>query len=269
MALPRPSNDGILILSVLVGALGLGANHFMQLDPRVIAALMPAPVATVEQAPNVANEPPPKPLPDSNDDAPLPIGLTMPELARLEEQIKAVHDRWEKYGHVPRDYRDSFPQIAARAMFLKRQVAASPNADENRKRTARLSALSIAFFAAEMQPKAVDVFQQLSGEILNECTSQTDCARTVVLQILILHDFENPHEQKLLSDLTRFSDEYESVSNGIFMYQTVAKKLDGNGFRELSNRVLQQGILRYRKDGSKVNRLINDLISQGGEIPRS
>ena len=41
MVLPRPSNTGILISSVMVGLLGLGANLFMQLDPKIFEVAPP------------------------------------------------------------------------------------------------------------------------------------------------------------------------------------------------------------------------------------
>ena len=274
MALPRPSNQGILVSAVLVGGLGLCANYFMQLDPSVLASLFRPPT---QQTMEVSTSVPVAVEDDAPDDvstnedaaAPLPLDLTMPELVRLEELIKKVHSRWEKFGHIPSDYRETMPQIATRAVFLKRQIANSSLADGEVKRKARLSGLSIAFFCAEMDPEALNIFRKFSNEVLIECESEADRARTTVLRLLVLHDYEKPNGTLLLRDLQEFSDKFDGVSEGIFLYQSVAKKLDTNGFRSLSNQVLQQGIRRYRDSGSKVNRLINDLISQDGEIPRS
>ncbi len=282
MVLPRPSNVGILTSSVLVGALGLGATYFIQ-HPELLARIAPKiETATeasspVEPTPTpILEEPttvPPGDVPDDQQatqepvaEKRMPVGLATKELTQMEENIKAAHSRWEAYGHVRRDYKEALPKLAARAVLLKRVVVDS-EASEKAKRKARLGALSIAFFATEMEPKALDAFRVLSSEVLKETSAQIDRARIIVLRILILNDYKNPNEEKLLGQLARFSDEFDNPADAVFLYQEVANKLHKHKFRELSIRALQQGIRLHRDDGSIVNRLINDLIARRGAVP--
>ena len=283
MVLPRPSNVGILTSSVLVGALGLGATYFIQ-HPELLARIAPKTetlseaASPAEPAPApAAEEPPPSPPPpeppedQEADEEPaakkrMPVGLAMKELAEMEANIKAAHAGWEAYGHVQRDYKKALPKLAARAVLLKRVVVDS-DASENTKRKARLGALSIAFFAAEMEPKAINAFRILSSEVLKETTAQIDRARIIVLRILILNDYENPDEEQLLNQLERFSREFDNPSDAVFLYKEVADKLHKHKCRELSITVLRQGIRLHRQDGSVVNRLINDLIARKGGVP--
>lgn len=266
-----------------MGALGLGATYFIQ-HPELLARIAPK-IDTATEAPSSV-EATPEPVLEAPTQSPtasepsreqqvteepvvqnrIPVGLATKELAQLEESIKSAHSHWEAYGHVRRDYKEALPKLAARAVLLKRVVVDS-EASENAKRKARLGALTIAFFATEMEPTAIDAFRVLSTEVLKETSAQIDRARIIVLRILILNDYKNPNEQKIFDQLARFSDEFDNPSDAVFLYQEVANKLHKHKFRELSIRVLQQGIRRHRDDGSVVNRLINDVIARKGGVP--
>ena len=115
---------------------------------------------------------------------------------------------------------------------------------------------------------ATVVFREVSSEALAACTTTIDESRTTVLRLLVLLDYESPDREEFLQKLDTYSDRYDSSSDAIFLYQSVAKKLALKNHTRLSNEVLQAGVRRYRKN-SRVTRLINDLIEQGGQVPSS
>ncbi|MCA9213607.1 MAG: hypothetical protein KDB27_11105 [Planctomycetales bacterium] len=197
-----------------------------------------------------------------------PIGILMPELARYEEQLKDAHTEWDKYGIVSPKLRRSMPGLAARSLEIMRLIQSNPEANANTKRNSRMGALSVAYYAAEMNPEATEIFREVSDEALTACTAKIDEARTTVLRLLVLLDYDSPDRDVFFQKLDAYSDRYDSDSDAIFLYKSVAKKLELKNHHQLSNEVLQSGIRRYRKN-SRVTRLINDLIAQGGQVPSS
>lgn len=286
MVLPRPSNKGILVGAVLVAALGLAANYFMQLDPKLVASILPTlpnesvlvEDAEVQKVDPIDEPTEPEPEKDPSTSRPPSAGraenkidlkAAIKELTLLETNIQQVHRQWEIYGNVPNEYRKALDRISNRGLVLSKRIADFPAATEEQKHAARLSALAIAFCAAQMdEQKAGQVFDIVSSEVFEKSTSESERARTAVLSFIIHHDLRRPNGDQLIEDLQAFGDEYDSSANAIFLHLTIAQELTQRGFIDISNQVLRNGIRRYRDLDGAVNRMISMLIGQGGTIPK-
>ena len=262
MVLPRPSNTGILISSVMVGLLGLGANLFMQLDPKIFHT----PPKTESEsdddssstflemlfgkADDEESEENSKQL---EEDLPGPAKC-IADIEEMHNQTELVFGNWEKTGVVPQQLDIKFTSKAEKLCQL---VVLDPTATDEQKRRARLTVLAIVFRAARMAPKEHrKAFIRASREVMKGNNPQ-DNSRVIALKIFLDCNFARPNTKRLLRDLGRFSDHCASTSVAVGVYMSVAKELKRHRQYAIAKDVLKLGLSKHK--GKATNRLLNEL----------
>lgn len=260
MVLPRPSNTGILISSVMVGLLGLGANLFMRLDPKIFQ-IPPKPVENEDKDSSsflemlFSKEADEAPIPEENSTEDLPgPEKCIAEIDEMRSEIEVAFQSWEKTGRTPRGVDIQFTSKTEKLCQL---VVLDPTATDEQKRKVRLTALAILFRAARIAPQDHSAaFRRACNEV-RKGNNAHDNSRVFALKIFLECNFARPDTKKLLKDLERFSDHCPSNSVAVGVYMSVARELKRYRQFAVAQDVLKLGLSKHK--GKATSRLLNEL----------